>query len=503
MVEYLGGGRIQGSSTASITSDLSLSELVAYYNFDETSGTTLTNQAGTVGSSDSLGTSVNGTNVGTATVDQTGKIVKCYDFDGAGSGSSNDHIEIPNALSTDLAGTNKVTYSLWFNTDEFSTTQGNGWDLIGTYGSGTGSNLAVYYGLGINYWYDGNIYVYPEYHGSFSGNSYGGISRTNLGASSTGTWYHLVVVFDGTATGNANRLKIYLNGTQKTFDSFNATIPSTISYGDKATWIGRPSYGSTYQKNFNGKIDEVSIWKRALSDGEISGLYNSGSGATPDNADVAVSTDEKDSITNVPSGTRFEETDTRKIYRYNSDVGLKVEMGNTDDGINMNHNGNTGWFQHVGSGSALIGVKVSKIGLQIIKQSGATGTGVAGVWDSTDNPDSSDLVGSAKHVFASLNISTINQAYVPDNTFGTGGDFDTNADGEYTLQEGDYIGFCILGASGQLNIKATYAGDVYDGTATQLASTDTSGNFTDQSPTDDLYLKLYATNGWLERGVAV
>ena len=162
MVEYLDGGRIQGSSTASITSDLSLSELVAYYNFDETSGTTLTNQAGTVGSSDSLGTSVNGTNVGTATVDQTGKIVKCYDFDGAGSGSSNDHIAIPNALSTDLAGTNKVTYSLWFNTDEFSTTQGNGWDLIGTYGSGTGSNLAVYYGLGINYWYDGNIYVYPE-----------------------------------------------------------------------------------------------------------------------------------------------------------------------------------------------------------------------------------------------------------------------------------------------------------------------------------------------------
>ena len=283
-VKYLAGNRIQGITTASITSDLSLSELVAYYNFDETSGTTLTNQAGTVGSSDSLGTSVNGTNVGTATVDQTGKIVKCYDFDGAGSGSGNDHIAIPNALSTDLAGTNKVTYSLWFNTDEFTNSQGNGWDLIGTYGSTTGGGYADYQGLGINHWYDGNFYVYPAYHDGYSGSSYGGISESSLGATATGTWYHLVAVFDGTATGNANRLKIYLNGAQKTFDSFSGTVPSTIPYGNHPTWIGRPSYGSTYQKNFNGKIDEVSIWNRVLSDSEISALYNSGTGATPDNA---------------------------------------------------------------------------------------------------------------------------------------------------------------------------------------------------------------------------
>ena len=226
--------------------------LIAYYNFDETSGTVLINQAGTAGSSDSLGTSVNGTNVGTATVNQTGKIDKTYDFDGAGTGASNDHIAIPNALSTDLAGTNKLSYSLWFNTDEFSTSQGNGWDLIGTYGSGGGAD---YRGLTATYWYDGTFNFYPEYHGSFSGNSYGKITLANIGATATGTWYHLVVVYDGTATGNANRLKIYLNGVQKTFDSFQGNaVPSTITFGDYPTWIGRPVYSSTYQKNFNGKI---------------------------------------------------------------------------------------------------------------------------------------------------------------------------------------------------------------------------------------------------------
>ncbi len=284
-ITYHSGERIQGLSTDNaVTTSLSLSELLAYYNFDETSGTVLTNQAGTAGSSDSLGTSVNGTNVGTATVNQTGKIDKTYDFDGSGTGASYDHIAIPNALGTDLAGTNKLSYSLWFNTDEFTNSQGNGWDLIGTYGGTTGAD---YQGLSINHWYDGNWYIYAEYHGSFSGNAYGGISQANLGTTATGTWYHMVVVYDGTATGNANRLKIYLNGVQKTFDSFSGTIGSTIDYANNPTWIGRPSYGSSYQKNFNGKIDEVTIWKRVLTDSEISALYNSGTGVAVTDAKTA------------------------------------------------------------------------------------------------------------------------------------------------------------------------------------------------------------------------
>ena len=310
-ITYHSGRRLQGLSTDNVvTTSLSLSELLAYYNFDETSGTVLTNQAGTAGSSDSLGTSVNGTNVGTATVNQTGKIDKTYDFDGSGTGASYDHIAIPNALGTDLAGTNKLSYSLWFNTDEFSTSQGNAWDLIGTYGSSGGAD---YRGLTIDYWYDGTFNIYPEYHTSIT-RSYGKISLANLGATDTGTWYHLVVVYDGTATGDANRLKIYLNGVQKTFDSFQGadSVPATINFGGYPTWIGRPSYSSTYQKNFNGKIDEVTIWKRALTDDEVLGLYNGGEGATPNTAKSGF----ESKPTNVQVGSRWEETDTRKMYNY-------------------------------------------------------------------------------------------------------------------------------------------------------------------------------------------
>ena len=312
------------------------------------------------------------------------------------------------------------------------------------------------------------------------------------------------------SSGSTSQNKVVYDIGGESDDKFSITYACDIAGAEKL-FIG---FGISRKGTGAGNCPtraEV-FWKYATTSARVtavkddtssqSGTYAIGSNLSAI-GDGGVTQTDREALTNVPSGTRFEETDTRKIYRYNTDVGLKASMGNLDDGINMTVGQYTGWFQHVGSGSALIGVKVSKIGLAIIKQSGANGTGVAGVWDSTDKPNSSDLVGSAKHVFASLNISTIGTAYVPDKTFGTGGDFDTNSDGEYTLQEGDYIGFCILGASGQLNIKGSYDGDTFDGTATQLAYSNTAGNFTDQSPTDDLYLKLYATNGWLERGTAV
>lgn len=52
-------------------------------------------------------------------------------------------------------------------------------------------------------------------------------------------WRHFALVFDGTATGNANRLKLYINGSQKTL-SFTGTIPSTAISGT-ALGVGRGS----------------------------------------------------------------------------------------------------------------------------------------------------------------------------------------------------------------------------------------------------------------------
>ena len=66
--------------------------------------------------------------------------------------------------------------------------------------------------------------------------------------------------------------------------------------------------------DLKGDMDELSIWNRILTADEITAIYNSGTGEVL-NTVQAAGDPEKDSITNVPLGTRYEETDTRKIFR--------------------------------------------------------------------------------------------------------------------------------------------------------------------------------------------
>jgi len=82
----------------------------------------------------------------------------------------------------------------------------------------------------------------------------------------TGAWEHWVITID-----RGNKSIWYKNGSaidQK-------TISGTTNYDDTpvAFTIGRDN-GSTF--NFNGRLDEISIWNAALSASNISDIYNSG-----------------------------------------------------------------------------------------------------------------------------------------------------------------------------------------------------------------------------------
>jgi hypothetical protein len=68
------------------------------------------------------------------------------------------------------------------------------------------------------------------------------------------TWTHLVVTVE---SGVTNGTKFYFNGT---LDGTTGT--TTVASQTNATTIGRRSTGLY---NFNGKLDEVSIWNTALS----------------------------------------------------------------------------------------------------------------------------------------------------------------------------------------------------------------------------------------------
>lgn len=95
-----------------------------------------------------------------------------------------------------------------------------------------------------------------------SSDAYGYTTGTVL---PTDTWVHIAVVYDGTASTNANRLKIYANGTLLSL-TFVGTIPATTPTVSANTILGVATGSSHYWK---GGIDEVRIWNRALCQGEI------------------------------------------------------------------------------------------------------------------------------------------------------------------------------------------------------------------------------------------
>ncbi len=87
------------------------------------------------------------------------------------------------------------------------------------------------------------------------------------------TWNTFVMVFDGTLTGNENRLKGYLNNTLQTFSFTTNVVPSlTQPTSNPITKIG---YNSGVTGKYCGYISETMIWNRALSAQEIAYLYAS------------------------------------------------------------------------------------------------------------------------------------------------------------------------------------------------------------------------------------
>jgi hypothetical protein len=86
-------------------------------------------------------------------------------------------------------------------------------------------------------------------------------------------WNHVVVVFDGTLTGNENRLKIYVNGSalSLTADDCTGTIPTSTLTSSAAVTVGN---SADKARAFKGVIDEVRIYSRSLSSTDVAELYN-------------------------------------------------------------------------------------------------------------------------------------------------------------------------------------------------------------------------------------
>jgi len=88
-----------------------------------------------------------------------------------------------------------------------------------------------------------------------------------------GNWHHVAAVFDGSGATDADKLKIYLDGSNITGGGYTTPIPTALgAFGSSPSSLIGDSTGFT--ANFDGYIDEMAIWTLALSEDTIKAIYD-------------------------------------------------------------------------------------------------------------------------------------------------------------------------------------------------------------------------------------
>ena len=193
---------------------------------------------------DASGNANNGTNNGaTLTTDRLGNVNSAYSFNG-----SSNYINVNSSSSLNTANMNQLSISGWFN--NISSGSGGGFVVrLGNQNLTTGGiGYEVYTNAGNlnvnNWWLNQN----PHYSDSKP-------IQNNQ-------WYFFVIVYDFVN----NVSSFYVNGTL-----VNSTTATLYKSTNPILNIGRNTNIGSY---FNGLIDDIGIWNRALSQQEISDMYN-------------------------------------------------------------------------------------------------------------------------------------------------------------------------------------------------------------------------------------
>ena len=225
------------TTTANTLQVLGDTSCVAAYTFEGNANDLSTNYNGTASNViyDYSGTVSGATYV-------TGKFGKAASFDG-----TNDYISADNPNASGGAR----SFSAWIKTTStgFQTIIGNGGAS-----HARGLNMFVY-----------NNKLYST-SGTGSAENYGPTSSANV---NTGEWVHCALTMSGTASGSI--LKTYVNGT---LDGTHTTTVAITDTSDAFRIGGRYINGSYASAWFNGQIDQVRIFSKELSPGEINSLYN-------------------------------------------------------------------------------------------------------------------------------------------------------------------------------------------------------------------------------------
>ena len=197
-------------------------EIVSYYKFDETSGTT---------AADSVGSNT----MNLHSVDHTtGKI---------GEGLS-INADADNMTPTTAFNQTNISFSFWYY---YGGVSSGGWNSLIVRDGGSYHHCLI----------NASSHEIGFYNSGFYSSGY---------SLTIGNWYHIVVVKEGTNE------KIYVNNDLK----LNSSSSFNNSSYNASVFLNYKSSGGT--QGARGTFDELGIWNRALSASEVNDLYNNGDG---------------------------------------------------------------------------------------------------------------------------------------------------------------------------------------------------------------------------------
>ncbi|MBT8037804.1 MAG: cadherin-like domain-containing protein [Verrucomicrobiae bacterium] len=163
-------------------------------------------------------------------------------FDGASTSVNAGNINIPG---------NEVTLACWFYADDFGTPDGR---LISK-ASGSGTADHIFMLSTVDSGGQNKIRARLKTEGVTPATY---IADDSISA---GAWYHAAVVYDG------ETLTFYINGSASGSSGLTGNV---MTSSDNVAIGSQPGGGN----HFDGKIDDVRIYKRALSPAEISEIYD-------------------------------------------------------------------------------------------------------------------------------------------------------------------------------------------------------------------------------------
>ena len=260
--------------------------LLAYYNFEETGSAGLANKApGATGLNASRGptgswdSSANPSGPGF-----TGK----SDFNGGDGLSNRSDLLAGNALNLVDARGDFITVPIGTaqlgNTFTIST-----WHALtpGGYGQPSGpynnsnryhvfeasNNFDVSWGTNAPAAPTTGAYTSYTYVGYVGEAPAGGFGPTGV---STAAWHHVAHVFSSDGTNTT--LSIYLDGN---FVDSRTALTSSVNFASLLFGRERNSPDPTGDRDWDGMLDEIAIWNRALSAAEVSQLHSLGLAGSP------------------------------------------------------------------------------------------------------------------------------------------------------------------------------------------------------------------------------